>query len=59
LRRKAREYKVGLLQGALFSSRKGMRDYFRLSFSFYHPDEIREGVKRIRDCVESSFFHID
>ncbi len=51
LRRKAGDYKVDLRQGALFSSRKGMRDHMRLSFCFYGPEAIEEGVKRLGDCL--------
>jgi DNA-binding transcriptional MocR family regulator len=51
LRRKAQEYKVDLRQGELFSSREEMKDYLRLSFSFYGPEAIEEGVKRLRDCL--------
>ena len=51
LRRKAGDYKVDLRQGALFSSQKGMRDQIRLSFCFYGPEAIEEGVKRLGDCL--------
>ena len=51
LRRKAREFKVDLRQGALFSSRKGKQDYMRLGFCFYGPKALEEGVKRLRDCA--------
>ena len=54
LRRKAREFKVDLRQGALFSSRKGKQDYMRLSFCFYGPEALEEGVKRLRDCAGKS-----
>ena len=52
LRRKAGEYKVDLRQGALFSSRMEMWDHIRLSFCFYGPEAIEEGVKRLGDCLE-------
>ena len=51
LRRKARGFKVDLRQGALFSSRMGKQDFMRLSFCFYGPKAIEEGVKRLRDCL--------
>jgi DNA-binding transcriptional MocR family regulator len=51
LRRKAQGFCVDLRQGELFSSRKGMRDYIRLSFCFYGPEAIEEGVRRLRDCL--------
>ena len=52
LRRAAENYQVGLRQGVLFSSQQGMRDYFRLSFSFYDPIHIEEGVRRLYDCLQ-------
>ena len=52
LRRKAQGFKVDLRQGVLFSSQMGMQDFFRLSFCFYGPEAIEEGVKRLRDCLE-------
>src|SRR5258708_4965488 len=56
LRSKSQDFHVGLREGALFTNRTGgMRDYFRLSFSFYDPIQIHEGLKRIRNCVASSF----
>ncbi len=51
LRRAAKEYKVDIRQGALFSSHTGMREYFRLGFCYYGPEAIAEGVKRLRDCI--------
>jgi len=50
-RRKSREFKVDLRQGALFSSRLGKQDYMRLSFCYYGPEVLEEGVKRLRDCL--------
>jgi 2-aminoadipate transaminase len=51
LHHRAQEFQVGLRQGALFSSQAGMQDYLRLSFCFYSPGLIEEGVKRLRDCL--------
>jgi 2-aminoadipate transaminase len=51
LRRKARGYNVDIRQGALFSTRKGLLDYFRLGFSYYGSEEIQEGIKRLRECI--------
>jgi len=53
LRDKAREFDVGLRQGALFSSQGGMRDYVRLGYTFYDEEEIEVGVRRLRQCLES------
>jgi DNA-binding transcriptional MocR family regulator len=51
LRGKAKEYKIDFRQGVLFSSQMGMQDYMRLSFCFYGPEAIQEGIKRLRDCL--------
>ncbi|MFC1936350.1 PLP-dependent aminotransferase family protein [Chloroflexota bacterium] len=51
LRSQAQRFEVGLRQGDLFSSRNGLQDYVRLSFSYYRPEAIEEGVKRLGDCV--------
>jgi 2-aminoadipate transaminase len=56
LRRKAQELKVDFRQGELFSSRNGMQEYLRLSFCFYRPEAIEEGVKRLGRCLEKYFF---
>ena len=50
-RRKSREFKVDLRQGALFSSRRGKQDHMRLSFCYYGPEALEEGVKRLVDCL--------
>jgi DNA-binding transcriptional MocR family regulator len=50
LRRQAQGFDVGLRQGALFSNQKGSQDYLRLSFCYYAPEAIEEGVKRLADC---------
>jgi len=44
---KAKEFKVGFRPGVRFSSQGGLRSYIRLSFSFYEPQAIEEGVKRL------------
>jgi DNA-binding transcriptional MocR family regulator len=51
LRPTARVLSVDFRPGALFSSRNEMQDYIRLSYCFYRPEEIEEGVKRLRDCL--------
>lgn len=52
LRSQAQDYQVDFRQGLLFSSRSGLEDYIRLSFCFYKPDEIEEGIKRLGTCAE-------
>ncbi|MGD8456438.1 MAG: PLP-dependent aminotransferase family protein [Anaerolineales bacterium] len=51
LRPKMQVLDVDIRQGALFSSENGLRDYARLSFSYYGPDELIEGVKKLRDAL--------
>lgn len=49
----ARDFKVDFRQGLLFSSQSGMKEFLRLSFCFYKPDMIEEGIKRLGKCLES------
>ncbi len=51
LRKKAKDFKVDIRQGALFSAGKGMGEYMRLCFAYYGEEELREGIKRLADCV--------
>jgi 2-aminoadipate transaminase len=53
LRREAKKFEVDIRPGVLFSSRNGMPDRFRLSFSYYEPDRIEEGIQRLRDCLDN------
>jgi 2-aminoadipate transaminase len=53
LQQKAMENKVIFRPGVRFSSRDGLRDYIRLSFVFYEPDEIEEGIVRLGRCIEN------
>ena len=53
LGRKASVFKVDLRHGSLFSSQGGMQDYMRLSFCFYDPSVLEEGVKRLKDCLRT------
>lgn len=55
LRKKAQAFKVDLRQGALFSSRNELKNYIRLCFVFHEPDEIKEGIRRIKECLENSY----
>jgi 2-aminoadipate transaminase len=52
LQQKALKNKVNFRSGVRFSSRDGLRDYIRLSFIFYEPDEIEEGILRLKRCME-------
>jgi len=53
LRKRARDFDIGLRQGVLFSSRDEMKDAVRLSFSYYGADQIEEGLKRLSRCLET------
>jgi 2-aminoadipate transaminase len=52
MQRKATDFKVGFRPGVRFSSRAGLHDYIRLSFVFYEPDEIEEGIMRLMKCLK-------
>ncbi len=52
-RKKAKMQKVDLRPGILFSSRKGLTEYFRLSVSYYDVNQIEEGILRLKKCFES------
>ena len=53
LRKQAQAHRVGLRQGALFSSQDGLRDHLRLSISFYEENEIGEGILRLKSALQS------
>ena len=52
LQQKAMENRVMFRPGERFSSRNGLNDFIRLSFVFYEPDEIDEGIMRLKRCLE-------
>lgn len=51
LQQKALEDKVVFRPGIRFSSRNGLRDLIRLSFVFYEPEEIEEGIVRLKRAL--------
>ena len=51
LRPRAKEAGVDFRPGALFSSRDGLSEYIRLGFCYYSPNEIKEGVSRLGNCL--------
>jgi DNA-binding transcriptional MocR family regulator len=53
LQQRAMEFNVSFRPGIRFSSRKGMRDYIRLCYSFYNEEKIEAGLRRLRQCLES------
>jgi DNA-binding transcriptional MocR family regulator len=52
LQQQALDKKVIFRPGVRFSSRNGLRDYIRLSFVFYEPEEIEEGILRLKKCLD-------
>jgi 2-aminoadipate transaminase len=51
LRKKAQALQADIRQGALFSSRKGWKNYMRLCFVFHEENEIVEGIVRLKECL--------
>ncbi|MGZ6347218.1 MAG: aminotransferase-like domain-containing protein [Anaerolineales bacterium] len=49
----AEEFKVGFRPGELFSCQKGMQDYIRLSFVFYEPEQLEQGILRLKRSLEN------
>ncbi|MDO8755154.1 MAG: hypothetical protein Q7J80_14750, partial [Anaerolineales bacterium] len=53
LEKKAQTFLIGLRPGIRFSSQNGLREYMRLSVSFYGTDEIEQGIQRLKQCLEN------
>ncbi len=51
LRQQALAFKVGLRQGALFSSTGGSQNYMRLCFAHYDEAHIEQGILRLKECL--------
>ncbi len=51
LQTRAKAFKVGFRPGVLFSSQGGMQDFMRLSYVFYEPDELEQGIIRISKTI--------
>jgi len=52
LRLKARDFEVDFRQGSLFSIYGKFSDYARLCLSYYEPDDLVEGVKRLQKALD-------
>lgn len=52
LQKKAAHFKVGFNSGVRFSSRKGLREFIRLSFVHYPSAEIEEGIIRLKESLD-------
>jgi DNA-binding transcriptional MocR family regulator len=51
LRAAAIENQTGFQPGVVFSSKGGLRNYFRLSFAHYSDADIREGIRRLAEVL--------
>jgi DNA-binding transcriptional MocR family regulator len=51
MRVEARRHNVGFLPGVKFSSRNGLKNYARLSFSYFDIPELEEGARRLGQVV--------
>jgi DNA-binding transcriptional MocR family regulator len=49
----ARQKNVGFLPGVKFSSRSGLNNYARLSFSYFDVPELEEGARRLAEVFNS------
>ena len=57
LRPQARGSGVDFRPGPLFSSQDRLKEYLRLSFSYYDPEKIKEGVVRLGRCLSVGDSH--
>jgi 2-aminoadipate transaminase len=53
LRKGTQSQQVDYRPGTLFSSQAGLRDYLRLSISFYGSDDLERGVIRLAESLEA------
>jgi DNA-binding transcriptional MocR family regulator len=49
----ARQRRVGYLPGIKFSSHQGLKNYVRLSFSYYEKNKLELGIKRLGEVIKS------
>jgi DNA-binding transcriptional MocR family regulator len=54
LRDSAHSFKVDFRPGTLFSSKGGLTDRIRLCFVHYEEGEIREGILRLKECLNKA-----
>jgi DNA-binding transcriptional MocR family regulator len=52
LQAKANALQVNFRPGARFSSQGGLNEYMRLSYVYYEPAEVEEGLARLQRCLE-------
>ena len=51
LRKEAQALQVDFRPGVLFSSQAGLRDYLRLSISYYEGEDIEQGLQRLEQSL--------
>ena len=49
---RAQDLNVGFRPGTFFSSQGRMEDFIRLSYVFYEPDDLEQGILRIKQSLE-------
>lgn len=54
VRKQAQAQQVDFRPGRLFSSQEGLRDYMRLSISFYESEEIEAGLQRLGSVLNDN-----
>lgn len=54
LRPSARQAKVDFRPGELFSSQAGLKEYLRLSFSYYEAPQIKRGVEKLAEILHQA-----
>lgn len=50
--KRAEAYKVSFRPGVRFSAQGGLRDFARLSFTYYDSDQLVEGIARLKQALE-------
>jgi DNA-binding transcriptional MocR family regulator len=55
LRKNVQSFKVDFRPGTLFSSKGGLRNYIRLCYVHYEEGEIEEGIRRLKQCLQSNY----
>lgn len=55
LRKNVQSFKVDFRPGTLFSSKGGLKNYIRLCYVHYEEDEIKEGITRLKHCLQSNY----
>jgi DNA-binding transcriptional MocR family regulator len=51
LRARAQKYGIDFRPGTLFSSQMGLKEYLRLSYSYYNEPQIELGIKILAECL--------